>query len=101
MKHVFDFLRYELWLDSEIDSTESGADIFPGIAANHSKILDQGAVIDGPLFNESNGYVGKLSGFFIAPYTGEFQFYLDSHDSSALYMAINSSLGWVNFSKKN
>lgn len=42
------------------------------------------------MFNETNGYVGRLSGFFVAPYSGQFQFSLAASDHAALYLSNTS-----------
>ena len=39
------------------------------------------------MFNETSGYVAKMSGFVIAPYTGDFEFYIAASDRVALFIS--------------
>ena len=84
-------LKYELWLDSELNPSDTW-EIFPSVAPNHTTVLSQGAIITEPLFNETNGYVGRMSGYLVAPYTGEFEFWIAASDKVALYVSNTSSL---------
>ena len=47
-------------------------------------------MIEEPLFNETSGYVAKMSGFVIAPYTGNFEFYIAASDKVALFISNTS-----------
>ena len=49
--------------------------------------MEQGALIVEPMFNETSGYVAKMSGFVVAPYTGDFQFYIAASDKAALFIS--------------
>ena len=39
------------------------------------------------MFNETSGYVAMMSGFIIAPYTGDFEFYVAASDKVALFIS--------------
>ena len=39
------------------------------------------------MFNETSGYVAMMSGFVIAPYTGDFEFYVAASDKVALFIS--------------
>ena len=71
-------LLYQLW-----DSTEDATVTDTSAADYHSTVLD-GAAVEGPLFNETNGFTARLSGLFLAPYTGAGQ-YLNSRYSTFLF----------------
>ena len=49
-----------------------------------------GSTVEGPYFNETNGFTGRLSGYFVAPYTGSISFYLLSSDAATLYLSSDS-----------
>ena len=49
--------------------------------------MDQGALIYEPMMNETSGYVAKISGFLVAPYTGDFEFYVVASDKVALFIS--------------
>ena len=49
--------------------------------------MNQGALIEEPMFNETSGYVAMMSGFVIAPYTGDFEFYVAASDKVALFVS--------------
>ena len=49
--------------------------------------MNQGALIEEPIFNETSGYVAMMSGFVIAPYTGDFEFYVAASDKVALFIS--------------
>ena len=87
-------LKYEIWLNSDnLDYVDSGTwNILPEISPNHTVILDQGALIREPIFNETNGYVARMSGFIVAPYTGQFEFYIASSDKVSLYISNTSDV---------
>ena len=77
-------LLYELWNATEDASvTDTTADDY------NSMVLD-GSTVDGALFNETNGYTARLSGLFVAPYTGKISFYLKSSDAATLYLSTDS-----------
>ena len=77
-------LMYELWNTTEDATvTDTSADDY------HSMVLD-GSTVDSAQFNETNGYTARLSGLFIAPYTGKIAFYLKSSDAATLYLSTNS-----------
>ena len=61
--------------------------IFLGVEPDLSTILDQGALILEPMINETSGYVAKISGFIVAPYTGDFEFYIAASDKVALFIS--------------
>ena len=44
-------------------------------------------MIEEPMFNETSGYVAMMSGFIIAPYTGDFEFYVAASDKVALFIS--------------
>merc|ERR1712013_679645 len=67
-------LLYEMWTATE-DATASDT----SAADYHSMTMD-GSDLEGPYFNETNGFTAKLSGFFVAPYTGNISFYLESSE---------------------
>lgn len=46
--------------------------------------------IDGPVFGERNGYTARLSGYLVAPYTGEISFYLATSDQATLFVSNNT-----------
>ena len=87
-------LKYELWLNSDNLAYEDSEtwDILLGISPNHSILLDQGAIIRNPIFNETNDYVARMSGFIVAPYDGEFQFYISSSDKVSLYISSSTDV---------
>ena len=87
-------LKYEIWLNSDnLNYVDSGTwNILPGISPNHTVILDQGALIREPIFNETNDYVSRMSGFIVAPYTGQFEFYIASSDKVSLYISNTSDV---------
>ena len=58
-----------------------------GIEPNYTTTLNQGALIEEPMFNETSGYVAMMSGFVIAPYTGDFEFYVAASDKVALFIS--------------
>ena len=45
-----------------------------------------------PIFNETNDYVARMSGFIVAPYDGEFQFYVSSSDKVSLYISSSTDV---------
>ena len=61
--------------------------LFSGVEPDLSTILDQGALILEPMINETSGYVAKISGFIVAPYTGDFEFYIAASDKVALFIS--------------
>ena len=62
-----------------------------GIEPNHTITLEQGGLIKEPMFNESSGYVARMSGFVIAPYTGDFEFFVAASDNVALFISNTTS----------
>ena len=54
-------------------------------------MIVDGSDITGPMFNETNGYTQRLTGLFVAPYTGNMSFYLQASDESALYISTDSA----------
>jgi len=77
-------LLYEVWTATE-DPTASDT----SAADYHSMTMD-GSDVEGPYFNETNGFTAKLSGFFVAPYTGNISFYLESSDAATLSLSADS-----------
>ena len=77
-------LLYELWSATEdVTVTDTSATDY------NSMVLD-GSTVDGPVFNETNGFTARLSGLFVAPYTGKISFYLKSSDAATLYLSTDS-----------
>ena len=81
-------LLYELWKETEGDVTNTSS-LDTGAEDYHSKLFD-GSDITGPMFNETKGYTQRLSGLFVAPYTGDMSFFLQASDESALYLSNNT-----------
>ena len=82
-------LLYEIWTETEgdvadITSLDSSADDY------QSMTLD-GSTVSGPYFNETNGFTARLSGYFVAPYTGKISFYLITSDQAKLYLSTDST----------
>ena len=79
-------LLYEIWTETEgdVSTLDSSA------ADYHSMTLDGSSVI-GPFFNETNGFSAKLSGLFVAPYSGNISFYLTASDSASLYLSTDEN----------
>ena len=77
-------LLYEMWTATE-DPTASDT----SAADYHSMTMD-GSDVEGPYFNETNGFTAKLSGYFVAPYTGNISFYLESSDAATLSFSADS-----------
>ena len=65
--------------------------LFSGVEPDLTTILDQGALIYEPMINETSGYVAKISGFLVAPYTGDFEFYIVASDKVALFISNTSN----------
>ena len=63
-----------------------------GIEPNYTTTLNQGALIEEPMFNETSGYVAMMSGFVIAPYTGDFEFYVAASDKVALFISNTTNI---------
>ena len=42
------------------------------------------------MFGERNGYTARLSGYLVAPYTGEISFYLATSDQATLFVSNNT-----------
>ena len=61
--------------------------IYVAISQVNTTTLNQGALIEEPMFNETSGYVAMMSGFIIAPYTGDFEFYVAASDKVALFIS--------------
>ena len=77
-------LLYEVWTATE-DATASDTS-----AADYNSMTMDGSSVEGPYFNETNGFTAKLSGYFIAPYTGSITFYLESSDGATLSLSTDS-----------
>jgi len=77
-------LLYEIWTETEdatIDDTS---------ASDYNSMTMDGSTVEGPYFNETNGFTARLSGYFVAPYTGNISFYLLSSDAATLYLSSDS-----------
>ena len=77
-------LLYEVWTATE------DANVTDTSAADYNSMVVDGSKIDGAQFNETNGYTARLSGLFVAPYTGKISFYLQSSDAATLYLSTDS-----------
>ena len=82
-------LLYEIWTATEGDINDFSS-LDSSAADYHSMTLD-GSTVAGPYFNETNGFSARLSGYFIAPYTGKIAFYLLSSDTAALYVSTDDN----------
>merc|ERR1719210_2785539 len=77
-------MLYEIWTATE------DANVNDTSAADYHSMVVDGSNVDGPLFNETNGYTARLSGLFVAPYTGKMSFYLLASDAATLYLSNNT-----------
>ena len=77
-------LLYEIWTETE------DANVNDTSAADYHSMVVDGSAVEGPYFNETNGFTGRLSGMFVAPYTGKMSFYLLSSDAATLYLSTDS-----------
>ena len=78
-------LLYEIWTETEGDVADISA--LDSSAADYNSMTLDGSTVEGPYFNESNGFTARLSGYFVAPYTGEISFYLLTSDQAKLYLS--------------
>ena len=63
-----------------------------GTMPDHSEHIKHEAIIEEPLFNETNDYVARMYGYFVAPYDGEFKIWTSSSDRHSLYLSTSSSV---------
>ena len=77
-------LLYQIWTETEDPSANDTS-----AADYHSMVVD-GSAVEGPYFNETKGFTGRLSGLFVAPYTGKMSFYLRASDAATLYLSTDS-----------
>ena len=77
-------MLYEIWTATE------DANVNDTSAADYHSMVVDGSNVDGPYFNETNGFTGRLSGLFVAPYTGKMSFYLKASDAATLYLSTDS-----------
>ena len=75
-------LKYELWTKTDADP-----DTLDDMSLNHNAAQIDGSRIESAVFNETNGFTSRLSGYFLAPYTGKIAFYLTSSDAAKLLIS--------------
>ena len=87
-------LKYELWQNSpDFDPTNLNTwDDIKGIHASDggpgfTTILEQGPIVNEAVNGETAGFTARLTGFFKAPYSGDFQFYAVSSDEIAVFFS--------------
>ena len=86
-------LKYELWqnnLDFDPTTLNTWDDIkgiHGGAAADFTTILEQGPIVDEAVNGETSGFTARLTGFFKAPYSGDFQFSAVSSDKIAVFLS--------------
>ena len=87
-------LKYELWQNSpDFDPTNLNTwDDIKGIHASDggpgfTTILEQGPIVNEAVNGETAGFTARLTGFFKAPYSGDFQFYAVSSDQIAVFFS--------------
>ena len=78
-------LKYEMWMSTEINI----ADTFSLLdsAEDYVHMTLDGSTVSGPYFGETNGFTAKLSGYFVAPYSGNISFYLITSDQGKLFLS--------------
>ena len=78
-------LLYEIWTETEGDVADISA--LDSSAEDYQSMTLDGSTVSGPYFNETNGFTARLSGYFVAPYTGQISFYLLTSDQAKLYLS--------------
>ena len=87
-------LKYELWqnnLDFDPGTLNTWDDI-KGVHADSgpaefTTILEQGPIVNEAVNGETSGFTARLTGFFNAPYSGDFKFYAVSSDKIAVFFS--------------
>ena len=72
----------EVWSETEGDIQDTSS-LDTSAADYYSMPFDGSHVV----FNETDGFTGRIRGFFIGPYTGNVSFYLQASGPSALYIS--------------
>ena len=75
-------LMYELWTNTDTDPDTLNKD-----DPNYNMLQIDGSRIQGSIFNETDGFTSKLSGYFLAPHSGKISFYLRSSDEAKLFLS--------------
>ena len=78
-------LLYEIWTATEGDVADISS--LDSLAQDYQSMTLDGSTVEGPYFDETNGFTARLSGYFVAPYTGKMSFYLLSSDQAKLYLS--------------
>ena len=78
-------LLYEIWTATEGDVADISS--LDSSAADYQSMTLDGSTVSGPYFNETNGFTARVSGLFVAPYTGKISFYLLTSDQAKLYLS--------------
>ena len=84
-------LTYELWLNTGDIDTNAGWEVLNGTMPDHTHHIKYEAIIEEPLFNETNDYVARMYGYFVAPYSGEFKIWTSSSDRHSLFFSNTSA----------
>jgi hypothetical protein len=83
-------LKYQLWKDNVAASSDLGPAVDGlAVAAALDLVVDQGFINEN-LAGEVSEYTGKLSGAFIAPTSGNFNFAVCSNDYAELYLGTSA-----------
>jgi hypothetical protein len=80
-----------LWKDTGLITPHETWDVLSDVTPDFSRILRHGGYIEKPVANETSNYTAKMSGYLIAPGTGDFRFYVASSDLVALYISNTTS----------